>query len=199
MKNMNSGVPELRFEGFAKPWEKRKLFEVAEFNPRSVLPEYFEYVDLESVTGTTLTAHRTEHRDTAPSRAQRLARNGDVFYQTVRPYQKNNYLFDLPYENFVFSTGYAQLRPNIDSYFLLCLLQDDIFVADVLDSCTGTSYPAINSVTLSNLEVVVAPTRDEQTAIGNFFRNLDDLIHYYRQSIEKLQNIKKALLGKMFV
>jgi hypothetical protein len=56
------------------------------------LPDSFEYIDLESVVGTDLVSHMTESKQTAPSRAQRLARCGAVFYQTVRPYQKNNYL-----------------------------------------------------------------------------------------------------------
>ena len=47
--------------------------EVAEFNPKSDLPESFEYVDLESVVGTEMVSHRTESKETAPSRAQRLA------------------------------------------------------------------------------------------------------------------------------
>lgn len=76
-------------------------------------------MDLESVIGTELISHRTECKKNAPSRAQRLARRGDVFYQTVRPYQKNNYLFELDDSNYVFSTGYAQLRPKIDSYLRL--------------------------------------------------------------------------------
>ena len=169
-------VPRVRFEGFSGEWEVRKLGEVAEFNPRSTLPEVFEYVDLESVVGTTLISHRTENKETAPSRAQRLAQDGDVFFQTVRPYQQNNYLFDLGLDDFVFSTGYAQLRPNIDSRFLLCLLQEKNFVAKVLDNCTGTSYPAINSTTLSEIEICVTSDTSEQVAIGNFFRKLDELI-----------------------
>ena len=76
-------------------WEQRKLNEVAEFNPKSDLPESFEYVDLESVVGTEMVSHRTESKETAPSRAQRLAQTGDVFFQTVRPYQRNNYLQSL--------------------------------------------------------------------------------------------------------
>ena len=76
-------------------WEQRKLNEVAEFNPKSDLPESFEYVDLESVVGTEMVSHRTETKETAPSRAQRLAQTGDVFFQTVRPYQRNNYLQSL--------------------------------------------------------------------------------------------------------
>ena len=85
-------VPELRFAGFADDWEERKLKDIAQFNPKTVLPDEFEYVDLESVVGTEMISHRTESKDQAPSRAQRLAQKGDVFYQTVRPYQMNNYL-----------------------------------------------------------------------------------------------------------
>ena len=119
----NKNIPEIRFAGFADPWEQRKLGELAVFNPKEDLPDAFEYVDLESVVGTEMLSHRTEEKATAPSRAQRLAHTGDLFYQTVRPYQKNNYLFEKPDKHYVFSTGYAQLRPFIDGYFLLSLVQ----------------------------------------------------------------------------
>ena len=56
---------------------------------------------------------KSKKRESAPSRAQRVASKGDIFYQTVRPYQKNNYLFDKDDTNYVFSTGYAQLRTTI--------------------------------------------------------------------------------------
>ena len=157
-------------------WEQRKLNEVAEFNPKSDLPESFEYVDLESVVGTEMVSHRTESKETAPSRAQRLAQTGDVFFQTVRPYQRNNYLFTKPDNNYVFSTGYAHMRPKIDAEFLMCFLQTDSFVKVVLDNCTGTSYPAINSNDLSNLEIDLPTSEDEQRRIGCFITNLDHLI-----------------------
>lgn len=118
-------VPEWRFKGFSNAWEQRKLGELALFNPKDELPQTFEYVDLESVVGTELLSHRTEVKSSAPSRAQRLAHTGDLFYQTVRPYQKNNYLFEKPDNNYVFSTGYAQMRPYVDGYFLLSLVQSE--------------------------------------------------------------------------
>ena len=164
----NAIKPDVRFDGFADDWEQRKLYEVADFNPKSELPETFEYVDLESVVGTEMISHRTETRDTAPSRAQRLAQMGDVFFQTVRPYQRNNYLFAKPDNNYVFSTGYAQMRPKIEAEFLMCFLQTDSFVKVVLDNCTGTSYPAINSNDLSNLEISLPSSADEQRRIGSF-------------------------------
>ena len=191
--------PRRRFKGFTEDWEQRKLYEVAEFNPKAELPEVFEYVDLESVVGTEMISHRTETRITAPSRAQRLAMAGDVFYQTVRPYQRNNYLFEKPDKNYVFSTGYAQMRPNIDTQFLMGFLQTDNFVKDVLDNCTGTSYPAINSTDLSNLVITVPSSREEQGKVGQYISSIDHLITLHQRKLDKLKNIKQAYLNEMFV
>lgn len=191
-------TPEVRFRDFSERWEEKKLGAVGTFNPSETLPQVFEYVDLESVIGTEMVGHRRETRETAPSRAQRLARKGDLFFQTVRPYQKNNHLFTLSDENYVFSTGYAQIRPYGDGSFLLSLMQCDDFVAVVLANCTGTSYPAISANTLSEITVRV-PSPDEQEKIGSYFRNLDALIVKHAVQIRKLQQVKLACLGEMFV
>ena len=174
-------VPEIRFKGFTDAWEQRKLGELALFNPKDELPKIFEYVDLESVVGTEMLSHRTETKSSAPSRAQRVARIGDLFYQTVRPYQKNNYLFEKPYKNFVFSNGYAQMRPFVDGYFMLCLVQSERFIKIVLDNCTGTSYPSINSNNLEEIEVYAPLNKKEGNKIGTMFRSIDNLITLHQR------------------
>ena len=194
-----SNVPEIRFKGFTDAWEQRKLGELALFNPKDELPQTFEYVDLESVVGTEMLSHRTEIKSSAPSRAQRLACTGDIFYQTVRPYQKNNYLFEMSDNNYVFSTGYAQMRPFVDGYFLFSLIQSERFVKVVLDNCTGTSYPAINVNDLAKIEVAVPSGENEAHKIGTIFRSLDHLIALHHRKLEKLEQIKQAMLHKMFV
>lgn len=191
--------PEIRFPGFTDAWEQRKLNKVAEFNPKSELPDEFEYVDLESVVGTEMISHRTETKDSAPSRAQRLAQPGDVFFQTVRPYQKNNYLFSKHDNNYVFSTGYAQMRPNIDTAFLMSFLQTDSFVKIVLDNCTGTSYPAINSNDLSNLEISLPKSSEEQKKVGETIISIDNLITLHQRELDHLKLLKKGMLHQMFV
>ena len=165
--------------------------EIAEFNPKSDLPDEFEYVDLESVVGTEMVFHRTENKASAPSRAQRVAKTGDVFFQTVRPYQRNNYLFSMPYENYVFSTGYAQMRPKINAAFLMCFLQTESFVQNVLDNCTGTSYPAINSSDLSNLKISLPILKSEQSKIGKLISNLDHLITLHQRKLFEAKNNPK--------
>ncbi|ENY5685960.1 restriction endonuclease subunit S [Listeria monocytogenes] len=200
MSHINKRVPKRRFEEFnnVDAWEQRKLKDVATFNPKSELPDEFEYVDLESVVGTELISHRNESKKTAPSRAQRLAKYGDVFYQTVRPYQKNNYLYNLSYNNYVFSTGYAQIRPKIDSYFVLNRVQEEKFVKLVLDRSTGTSYPAINSNDLSEIEIKVPVDSNEQIKIGQLFKYLDDTITLHQRKQEKIKALKAAYLSEMF-
>ena len=193
-----SSTPAIRFKGFTDPWEQRKLGELALFNPKDELPQTFEYVDLESVVGTEILSHRTEAKSSAPSRAQRLAHTGDLFYQTVRPYQKNNYLFEKPDNNYVFSTGYAQMRPYVDGYFLLSLVQSDRFVKVVLDNCTGTSYPAINANDLAEIEVTAPLNENEAQKIGTIFRSIDNLITLHQRKYDKLTNVKKSMLEKMF-
>lgn len=192
-------VPEIRFKGFTDAWEQRKLGELALFNPKDELPKIFEYVDLESVVGTEMLSHRTETKSSAPSRAQRVARIGDLFYQTVRPYQKNNYLFEKPYKNYVFSNGYAQMRPFVDGYFMLCLVQSERFIKIVLDNCTGTSYPAINSNNLEEIEVYAPLNKKEGNKIGTMFRSIENLITLHQRKLDKLKNIKKSMLDNMFV
>ena len=191
-------VPKLRFPGFTEDWEQRKLSEVVTINPKTELPDEFKYVDLESVVGTNLLGFQVIKKENAPSRAQRLASYGDVFYQTVRPYQRNNYLFENVDKDMVFSTGYAQLRSKLDSYFLLTLVQNDNFVKVVLDNCTGTSYPAINGSELGKITVYIPSNEVEANQIGKVFRGIDKSITLHQRKLEHLNLKKKALLQKLF-
>jgi len=194
-----SQFPEIRFKGFTDAWEQRKLSEVVTINPKTELPDEFKYVDLESVVGTNLLGFQVIKKENAPSRAQRLASYGDVFYQTVRSYQRNNYLFENVDKDMVFSTGYAQLRSKLDSYFLLTLVQNDNFVKVVLDNCTGTSYPAINGSELGKITVQIPSNEVEANQIGKVFRGIDKSITLHQRKLDKLQEVKKGLLQKMFV
>ncbi|WP_416386929.1 restriction endonuclease subunit S [Butyribacter intestini] len=115
-----------------------------------------------------------------------------MFFQTVRPYQRNNYLFTKPDNNYVFFTGYAHMRPKIDAEFLMCFLQTDSFVRVVLDNCTGTSYPAINSNDLSNLEIDLPTSEDEQRRIGCFITNLDHLITLHQRKCKSCKKYYKC-------
>ncbi len=101
-------APKRRFSEFreAEEWIAMKLNDACDVNPgNSELPERFAYVDLESVEAGELKARKIINREEAPSRAQRLLRYGDVIFQIVRPYQRNNFHFriddDVHYSRFI--------------------------------------------------------------------------------------------------
>ena len=190
--------PKIRFSSSNILYEEKTLSEISTINPKTNVPLEFEYVDLESVSGTEMTNHRTEHKATAPSRAQRLAKKGDIFYQTVRPYQRNNYYFDMDDDNYVFSTGYAQIRPSIYGKYLFTLLQNDSFLKQVLDNCAGTSFPAINPSVLSRLSVRICTDKQEQQAIASYFTTLDSQISASTSRLASLKQMKAASLQAMF-
>jgi type I restriction enzyme S subunit len=193
-------VPKLRFKDFEESgeWEAKRLGEVCEINPSICkLPKEFIYIDLESVENGQLLQRKKICIDNAPSRAQRLLRKSDIIFQMVRPYQRNNLLFNLDDFNYVASTGYAQLRTLQSPEFLYYQLHTDFFVFGVLEKCTGTNYPAINTAELTTIEIFI-PSLPEQQKIASCLSSLDDLINAQRQKIELLKQHKKGLLQGLF-
>ena len=179
-------------------WEEKTLGDVCEINPRSsALPEVFLYIDLESVSQGQLAAAKLVEKHDAPSRAQRLLEPNDVLFQLVRPYQKNNYFFDRP-EIHVASTGYAQLRASENPFFLFQLVHEQGFVNRVLERCTGTNYPAINSNDLAKVAIQM-PHPDEQQKIADFLSAIDAKISLVADELSAAQDFKKGLLQQMFV
>ena len=64
--------------------------------------------------------------------------------------------------------------------------------------CGGSGQPFLSYDALERLDVLF-PTEKEQTAIGQFFKQLDDTLALQQQQLQTLKNLKQAFLGKMFV
>jgi type I restriction enzyme S subunit len=194
-------VPRLRFPEFreGEGWIAKNLKNTCEVNPsNSGLPETFAYIDLESVEAGELKARKVINRAEAPSRAQRLLRYGDVIFQIVRPYQRNNLLFKIDEEiPFVASTGYAQLRAIESEDFLFQAVHADDFVERVIAKCTGSSYPAINSSDLADISLAI-PSKTEQQKIADCLSSLDDLVTAETQKLDALKTHKKGLMQQLF-
>ena len=190
-------IPQLRFPEFDGVWESRLLKDAVKINPRSgELPDEFIYIDLESVKKGYLIKETQINKIGAPSRAQRLLNKNDVIFQTVRPYQKNNYFFNLD-GDYVASTGYAQLRVLNSPEFLYQALHTDRFVYDVMARSTGTSYPAINSTDLSKIKLNL-PTKPEQQKIATFLIAVDNKIEQLSKKQELLGEYKKGAMQQIF-
>ena len=190
-------VPALRFPEFTEEWKNTTLKNECSINPTSdKLKDEFVYVDLESVEKGELTKKQVIEKENAPSRAQRVLRNGDVLFQCVRPYQKNNYLVkNVSSEvQWVASTGYAQLRTGRNNpAFIYHLLNTSSFNKKVIVRCTGSSYPAINSDDLSKIHFYICGDIEEQKRIADFLTLLDERIATQNKIIEKLGTLIKGI------
>lgn len=63
----------------------------------------------------------------------------------------------------------------------------------------GGGRAKLNANIMMNLNIKISSDINEQTKIGNYFQKLDTLIELHQKELEKLKNMKKALLAKMFV
>lgn len=195
-------VPALRFPEFTEEWKNTTLKNECSINPTSdKLKDEFVYVDLESVEKGELTKKQVIEKENAPSRAQRVLRNGDVLFQCVRPYQRNNYLVkNVSSEvQWVASTGYAQLRTERNNpAFIYHLLNTSSFNKKVIVRCTGSSYPAINSDDLSKIHFYICGDIEEQKRIADFLTLLDERIATQNKIIEDLKKLKSAIAETLF-
>ena len=135
-------------------------------------------------------------REEAPSRAQRVIDNNDILFQCVRPYQKNNYIhriLNTSNQQWVASTGYAQIRTTELPNYIYHLLNTDEFNRKVMVRCTGSSYPAINSEDLATIHLYYTPDKKEQLKISRLLDLLDKRIATQNKIIEKLQSLIKGL------
>lgn len=171
----------------------------ADVNPKcGKVPNSFYYIDLECVNAGEIKDLRIEMAETAPSRAQRLLTLYDILFQTVRPYQKNNYHFkvenDLPT---VASTGYAVFRTEQSSEYLYELIHTERFLSDIMKRCTGTSFPAVSSSDIEDIAIWI-PKFQEQKKIGDFLTLVDTKIAKQRLLIEHLKKYKRGVMNSYF-
>lgn len=192
-------MPNIRFKLFENNWIETTLHDISLINPSTpVLPENFIYIDLDSVNDGVLTKVKKININEAPSRAQRYLHKGDILFQTVRPYQMNNYYFNLDDTKYVASTGYAQIRSKIYPKFLYYYLHNPRFIKEVLRRCTGTSYPSINSADLKKIKIKIPSSEKEKMMIGNLFANIDQKRISMEKKYDFLKLYKKGFIQQIF-
>lgn len=178
-------------------WVQKKLGELGSVNPnnREPIPDHFIYIDLESVVSGQLLAEKLISKKEAPSRAQRIVYFNDVLYQTVRPYQNNNYIHKKR-GDYIASTGYALIRcyEDYDPDFVYYLLHTQHFESVVLGLCTGTSYPAIAPNSLKRIEVAVPSTLPAQRHIAAILSSADKVIATTQKVIAKYKQMKQGMM-----
>jgi type I restriction enzyme, S subunit len=187
-------------------WSDKRIKFIASLNddvlPEDTDPGYeMDYVDIGRVC-LELGITQTESIlfSSAPSRARRRVRHGDVLISTVRTYLKAIASVHHPPTNLIVSTGFAVVRPGqfLDPEFAGYALQEASFIDQIIARSTGVNYPAITATELGNI-CVPLPSRDEQRAIGQFLyietAKIDALVEEQRRLIALLTEKRQAVIS----
>ena len=189
-----SDAPAIRFKGFSDAWEQRKFEEIAVRSSvicsDDTLPRV-EYEDIVSGTGRL-------NKDIYAKQSIKSGiafHQGDVLYGKLRPYLQN---WLLPTFDGLAVGDFWVLQPqNADSSFLYRLIQSRQF-DEVANQSTGTKMPRADWKLVSKTVFSIPSNISEQAAIGTYFTALDSLITLHQRKFEKLTNVKKSMLEKMF-
>ena len=188
--------PEIRFAGFTGAWEQREFAElvsrVSTMSDRKYDMPRVEYEDIISGQGQ---LNKNIYEKQSNKRGIHFE-PGDILFGKLRPYLQNWLAPDF--------TGIAVgdwwvLKPQgVNTEFICALLQSPQYQR-VSNLSTGTKMPRSDWSVVARTSFAVPSQIYEQAQIGKTFSNLDRLIAQHQRKLSKLQNIKKALLEKMFV
>ena len=177
-----SNIPEIRFKGFTDPWEQRKLGELVDVCSGRDYKHLSEgTIPVYGTGGYMLSVNDALSYDRD---AIGIGRKGTI----DRPY-----ILKAPFWT-VDTLFYAIPREKVDLNFAFDIFQN----IDWKKKDESTGVPSLSKTAINDIDVL-APKHDEQQTIGQFFAALDDLITLHQRELEKLQNIKKSMLEKMFV
>jgi len=201
-------VPEIRFKGFTDPWEQRKLEEYLEVSGQKNFEGIYTKEDVLSVSGDFGIVNQIEFQGRSFAGASvanyGVVETGDIVY-TKSPLKSNPYgiIKANKGKNGIVSTLYAVYKPkqSANPEFVQIYFEQDARMNNYM-------HPLVNKGAKNDMKVsaenalkgqIVFPDIKEQRTISEFFHNLDTLITLHQRKLEKLQNIKKSCLEKMFV
>ena len=189
-----TNVPEIRFAGFTDPWEQRKFSDLTDRvsiqSSDSDLPQV-EYEDIIPGEGTL----NKDLRDKDGGKTGIKFYAGDVLYGKLRPYLMN-WLY--PQFNGVAVGDFWVLRATeCDSSFLYRLIQTNSFQR-LANVSSGSKMPRADWKLISQSFFAVPADHAEQKAIAKSLAELDSLITLHQRKHDKLVQLKKSMLDKMF-
>ena len=203
-----SGVPAIRFKGFTDTWEQRRLSEIYQNIGNAFVgtatPYYVEsghfYLESNNVKDGQINRNNEVFINNEFYERQKdkwlhtgdmvMVQSGHVGHAAVIPEELDN------------SAAHALImfrnpKLKIEPYFLNYQYQTTKTKKKIENITTGNTIKHILASDMQEF-IVEVPNIAEQEQIGAYFKNLDHLITLHQRKLEKLHNLKKAMLAKMF-
>lgn len=194
----NTKIPAIRFAGFTEAWEQRKLGDC--FIERVESMPDGELISVTINDGIKKFSELGRHDNSNEDKSKyKKVCVGDIAYNSMRMWQgASGYS---PYEGIV-SPAYTVLLPNL-GINSKCLayqfkLPEMIHIFQINSQGITSDNWNLKYPALSQIEILISIDEEEQSKIAEYFTQLDNLITLYQRKYEKLSNVKKSMLEKMF-
>ncbi len=215
MEKNKKNVPKIRFKGFTEKWEEKEFSNTflflnnntlsrAELNYESGSTKNVHYGDVLIKFGECLDISKEElPYITNEKIANKYAhlQDGDIIIADAAEDETVGKCTELLNVNEQVVAGLHTIacRPLLSfaNRYLGYLLNASVFHNQLLPLMQGTKIVGISKSAIKDT-LIYYPEFNEQTQIGNYFQNIDKLIEAKQSRIDKLKNIKKACLEKMF-
>ena len=200
-----SDAPAIRFKGFSDAWEQRKLGDIADIvgggTPSTGNQSYWDgdidwYAPAEIADQ--IYANSSQKKITGlgyENSSAKMLPPGTVLFTSRAGIGKTVILTRKGCTN----QGFQSIVPHrgeLDSYFIFSRTEELKRYGELVGA--GSTFVEVSGKQMAVMELMMPPTMREQQTIGGFFQQLDHLITLHQRKFEKLTNVKKSMLEKMF-
>ena len=200
-----SDAPAIRFKGFSDAWEQRKLGDIADIvgggTPSTGNQSYWDgdidwYAPAEIADQ--IYANSSQKKITGlgyENSSAKMLPPGTVLFTSRAGIGKTAILTRKGCTN----QGFQSIVPHrgeLDSYFIFSRTEELKRYGELVGA--GSTFVEVSGKQMAVMELMMPPTMREQQTIGGFFQQLDHLITLHQRKFEKLTNVKKSMLEKMF-
>ena len=203
----NSTTPKVRFKGFTDAWEQRKYEDIG--TPSSGGTLGYDDLAVNGEYNCVLYGELYTHHDCLIKEIQNktnckgntVQRNDVLFPQSTTVDALSLISPACLNVDTAETSGVFVIRPHkdIDGNFVAYYTKGNNYQRQKLSKkAQGLTIVHLYYQSIKD-ETIAVPTFTEQKRISTFFENLDNLITLHQRKLEKLKNVKKALLEKMFV
>ncbi len=202
-------VPEIRFAGFRSAWKPYTLGEMSksfEYGLNAAATtfdgknKYIRITDIDDETRLFLTSDITSPAVDLNSAENYQLRENDIVFARTGASVGKTYIYK-SFDGIMYYAGFlirARIRPEYCAEFVFQNTLTERYKKFIYITSQRSGQPGVNAQEYSTFEFPV-PDYEEQQQISRFFYSLDHLITLHQRKLDRLQNIKKACLEKMFV
>lgn len=188
-------VPALRFKGYTDTWGQRKLGDIATFiNGRAYKQEeLLETGKYKVLRVGNFYTNDTWYYSNLEMDEKYYANYGDLLYTWSATFGPHIWLGEkVIYHYHIWK---IELSDVVDKQFIVQLLEQDR--TNILSTYNGSTMIHVTKSDMEQKQVFI-PSILEQRKVGSYLKRIDALLTLHQRKFEKLQNIKKSLLQKMF-